>query len=79
MQMINYVTTPRHRNQNELLRVLCASKASTQRSRRVSLTSVFGVLPGTEDTEKKNLRETTPSQELVLQNTRLLGLPRPCP
>ena len=60
--------TARHsRNQKELLRVLCASKALTQRSRRVSVTSVFGFLPGTEDTEKKNLRETTTSQELVLQ------------
>ena len=63
-------TTPRCRNQNELLRVLCGSKALTQRSRRVSVTSVFGFLPGTEDTEKKNLRETT-SQELVLQGETL--------
>jgi len=31
------------------------------------VTSVFGFLPGTEDTKKKNLRETTTSQELVLQ------------
>ena len=60
-------TRPRRRNQNELLRVLCASKALTQRSRRVSVTSVFGFHEGTKDTEKKNLRETTTSQELVSQ------------
>ena len=41
------------RNQNELLRVLCASKASTQRAQRVSVTSVFSLFSATENTEKK--------------------------
>ena len=35
------------------------------------MTSVFGFLPGTEDTQKKNLREATPSQEVMLQGTCL--------
>jgi len=67
----NVFTTPRCRNQNELLCVLCGSKALTRRSRRVSVTSVFGFLPRTEDAEKKNLRETTTSQELVLKGETL--------
>ena len=38
--------------QDELLRVLCASKAPTQRTRRVSVTSVFSLFLTTENTEK---------------------------
>jgi len=35
------------------------------------VTSVFGFPPGAEDTEKKNLRETTMSQGLVLQSSQV--------
>ncbi len=40
-------------NQNEHLRVLCVFEASTQRARRVSVTSVFSLFSATENTEKK--------------------------
>ena len=42
---------PRGRNQNEILRVLRASKASTQRARRISVTSVLSFHLATENTE----------------------------
>jgi hypothetical protein len=42
----------RGRNQNEHLRELCTCKASTQRSQRISVTSVFRLFSAAEDTEK---------------------------
>ena len=46
-------------NQNELLRVLCASKTSTRRTRRLSVTSVFGLFSATENTEKRAWQDNT--------------------
>jgi hypothetical protein len=48
---------PRGRNQNEILRVLRASKASTQRARRISVTSVLSFHLATENTEALLARE----------------------
>jgi hypothetical protein len=50
----DYLRRPGGRKQNELLRVLRASEASTQRTRRVSVASVFRRFLATENTENKN-------------------------
>ena len=58
-------------NQNELLRVLCASKTSTRRARRLSVTSVFGLFSATENTEKRSWQDNT------VPRTSATARPRP--
>jgi hypothetical protein len=45
------------RDQGEVLRVLCASKASTRRTQRTSVTSVLSLFLATENTEQKEFSE----------------------
>jgi hypothetical protein len=45
------------RDQGELLRVLCASKASTRRTQRTSVTSVLSLFLATENTKQLSERD----------------------
>jgi hypothetical protein len=53
----------------EFLRVLCAFKASTQRTLRLSVTSVFNLYLA-QRSRITNPRQTTRFHKLVLQGTR---------
>ena len=68
LHAISQTARPRGRNQNEILRVLRASKASTQRARRISVNSVSSFHLATENTEALLAREEIFARQQEVSN-----------